>query len=285
MRKRKEVELKNPLLSLSRQCELLGMNRSSFYYRSRRDEGYNNYLMRLIDEQFTRRPTFGVEKMRDWLRNQGHRVNTKRVRRLMRLMGLEAVYPKPRISKSCPEHKIYPYLLRGLIIDRPDQVWASDISYIRLLHGFVYLVVVMDWFSRYVLSWKLSITLEKEFCLEALRDALMVSTPEIFNSDQGSQFTSSEFTGILKNAGIRISMDGRGRLYDNIFVERLWRTVKYDEVYLNDYISVPVARNGLGNYFKFYNTERPHASLGGKTPHDIYFGIETFRNTGYGQRV
>ena len=211
------MELKNPLLSLSRQCELLGMNRSSFYYRSRRDNGYNDFLMRLIDEQFTRRPT-------------------------------------------C-------------------------FTYIRLLHGFVYLVVIMDWFSRYVLSWKLSITLEKEFCLEALRDAFMVSTPEIFNSDQGSQFTSSEFTGILKNAGIRISMDGRGRLYDNIFVERLWRTVKYDEVYLNDYISVPVARNGLGNYFKFYNTERPHASLGGKTPHDIYFGIETARNTGYGQRV
>ena len=285
MRKRKEVELENTMISLSRQCELLGINRSSFYYRSRRDNGYNNYLMRLIDEQFTRRPTFGVEKMRDWLRNQGHWVNTKRVRRLMRLMGLEAVYPKPRISKSCPEHKIYPYLLRGLIIDRPDQVWASDISYIRLLHGFVYLVVVMDWFSRYVLSWKLSITLEKEFCLEALRDAFMVSTPEIFNSDQGSQFTSSEFTGILKNAGIRISMDGRGRLYDNIFVERLWRTVKYEEVYLNDYISVPVARKGLGDYFKFYNNERPHASLGGKTPHDIYFGIETARNTGYGQRV
>ena len=178
MRKRKEVELENTMISLSRQCELLGINRSSFYYRSRRDEGYNNYLMRLIDEQFTRRPTY--------------------------------------------------------------------FTYIRLLHGFVYLVVVMDWFSRYVLSWKLSITLEKEFCLEALREALMVSTHEIFNSDQGSQFTSSEFTGILKNAGIRISMDGRGRLYDNIFVERLWRTVKYEEVYLNDYISVPAARKGLG---------------------------------------
>ena len=203
----------------------------------------------------------------------------------MRLMGLEAVYPKPRTSRACPEHKVYPYLLKGLIIDRPDQVWASDITYIRLLHGFVYLVVIMDWFSRYVLSWKLSITLEKEFCLEALRDALMFSTPEIFNSDQGSQFTSEEFTGILKDAEVRISMDSRGRLYDNIFVERLWRTVKYDEVYLNDYISVPVARNGLGDYFEFYNTERPHASLGGKTPHDIYFGIETARNTGYGQRV
>jgi len=219
--------------------------------------------------------------MRDWL--QGHLVNTKRVRRLMWLMGLEAVYPKPRISKSCPEHKVYPYLLKGLRIDRPDQVWASDITYIRLLHGFVYLVVIMDWFSRYVLSWKLSITLEKGFCLEALRDALVVSTPEIFNSDQGSQFTSEEFTGILKNAEVRISMDGRGRLYDNIFVERLWRTVKYDEVYLNDYISVPVARNGLGNYFEFYNTERPNASLDGKTPHEVYFGISMARNAGFGQ--
>lgn len=276
------MELKNPDLSLSRQCELLGMSRSSFYYRSRKDDGYNNDLMRLIDEQFTRRPSFGVEKMRDWLRNQGHWVNTKRVRRLM---GLEAVYPKPRISKSCPEHKVYPYLLKGLSIERADQVWASDISYIRLLHGFVYLVVIMDWFSRYVLSWKLSITLEKEFCLEALREALMVSTPDIFNSDQGSQFTSEEFTGILKHAGIRISMDGRGRVYDNIFVERLWRTVKYEEVYLNDYISVPVARNGLGNYFEFYNTERPHASLGGRTPHEIYFSVSKIRDAGFGQRV
>jgi putative transposase len=279
------MELKNPDLSLSRQCELLGMSRSSFYYRAREENGYNEFLMRLIDEQFTRRPTFGVEKMRDWLRNQGYWVNTKRVRRLMRLMGLYAVYPKPRISKSCPEHKVYPYLLRGLRIDRPDQVWASDITYIRLLHGFVYLTVIMDWFSRYVLYWKLSITLEKEFCLDALRDALIVSTPEIFNSDQGSQFTSEEFTGILKDAEVRISMDGRGRLYDNIFVERLWRTVKYDEVYLHDYISVPMAKNGLGNYFEFYNTERPHSSLDGRTPHDIYFGIETVREAGFGQRL
>ena len=203
----------------------------------------------------------------------------------MQLMGPEAVHPKPRISKSCPEHKVYPYLLKGLKIDRPDLVWASDITYTRLLHGFVYLVVIMDWFSRYVLSLKLSITLEKEFRLEALRSALMVSTHEILNSDQVSQFTSSEFTGILKDAEVQISMDGRGRLYDNIFVERLWRTVKYDEVYLNDYISVPMARNGLGNYFEFFNTERSHASLGGKTPHDIYFGIGTVRNIGFGQRV
>jgi len=189
------VEPGNLKISLSRQCALLGLNRSSYYFVSQRDDSYNEYLMRLIDEQYTRRPTFGVEKMRDWLRNQGHWVNIKRVRRLMRLMGLYAIYPKPRISKFCPEHKVYPYLLRGLTIDHPNQVWSSDITYIRLLHGFVYLVAVMDWFSRYVLSWKLSISLEKEFCLDALTEALIVSTPEIFNSDQGSQFTSEEFTG------------------------------------------------------------------------------------------
>jgi len=279
------VELENTMISLSRQCDLLGMNRSSFYYRSRRDNTYNDFLMRLIDEQYTRHPFFGVEKMRDWLRNKGHGVNEKRVRRLMRLMGLYAIYPMPRTSKSFPGHKVYPYLLRGFTIDRPDQVWASDISYIRLLHGFVYLVVIMDWFSRYVLSWELSITLEKEFCLEALRRALLVSRPEIFNSDQGAQFTSEEFIGILKDAEIRISMDGRGRLYDNIFVERLWRSVKYEEVYLNDYISVPVARKGLGDYFEFYNTERPHASLAGKTPFEVYYGVSTAQDVGFGHEV
>ena len=273
------------MISLSRQCDLLGMSRSSFYYRSRRNDAYNDFLMRLIDEQYTRRPTFGVEKMRDWLRNQGHWVNAKRVRRLMRLMGLYAIYPKPRTSRSCPEHKVYPYLLKGIVIDRPDQVWASDITYIRLLHGFVYLVVIMDWFSRYVLSWELSITLEKEFCLAALRRALLVSTPEIFNSDQGTQFTSEDFITVLKDAEIRISMDSRGRLYDNIFVERLWRTVKYEEVYLNDYVSVPVARKGLGDYFDFYNTERPHSSLAGKTPFDVYYGVSTTRDAGIGHRV
>ena len=279
------MELKNPMISLSRQCDLLGMNRSSFYYRSRRNDTYNDLLMRLIDEQYTRRPTFGVEKMRDWLRNQGHWVNEKRIRRLMRLMGLYAIYPKPRISQSNSEHKKYPYLLKGVTVDHPDQAWASDITYIRLLHGFVYLVVIMDWFSRYVLSWELSITLEKEFCLEALRRALMVSRPDIFNSDQGPQYTSEEFIGILKDADIRISMDGRGRLYDNIFVERLWRTVKYEEVYLNDYISVPVARKGLGDYFDFYNTERPHASLDGRTPFELYYGVSTARDAGFGQRI
>ncbi len=273
------------MIFLSRQCYLLGMNRSSFYYKSRRNDTYNDFLMRLIDEQYTRRPTFGVEKMRDWLRNQGHWVNEKRVRRLMRLMGLYAIYPKPRLSKSNDEHKKYPYLLKGVTVDYPDQAWATDITYIRLLHGFVYLVVIMDWFSRYVLSWELSITLEKEFCLEALRRALMVSTPEIFNSDQGAQFTSEEFIGILKDAEIRISMDGRDRLYDNIFVERLWRTVKYEEIYLNDYISFPVARKGLADYFGFYNTERPHASLDGRTPFEVYYGVSTVRGVGIGQRI
>jgi len=170
-------------------------------------------------------------------------------------------------------------------VDHPDQAWCSDITYIRLLHGFVYLVVIMDWFSRYVLSWELSITLEKEFCLEALRGALMVSTPEIFNTDQGGQFTSEKFIGILKDVEIRISMDGRGRFFDNIFVERLWRTVKYEEVYVNDYVSVPVARKGLRDYFEFYNTERPHASLAGKTPFKVYYGVSTTRNAGFGQRV
>jgi len=279
------VELGNFMISLSRQCDLLGMNRSSFYYRSRRDNTYNDFLMRLIDEQYTRRPTFGVEKMRDWLRNQGYWVNEKRVRRLTRLMGLYAIYPKPRTSRSFPDHKVYPYLLKGVAINHPDQVWASDITYIRLLHGFVYLVVIMDWFSRYVLSWELSITLEKEFCLEALRRALLISRPEIFNSDQGAQFTSEDFIRILKDTEIQISMDGRGRLYDNIFVERLWRTVKYEEVYLNDYISVPVARKGLEDYFDFYNTERPHASLAGKTPFEVYYGISMAQGAGFGPRV
>lgn len=186
------------MISISRQCNLLGLSRSSYYYRSERDDSYNEYLMRLIDEQYTRTPFFGVPKMTAWLCRQGHWVNVKRIRRLMRLMGLEAVYPKPRLSKSIPKHKKYPYLLKGLNIDHPDFVWSTDITYIRLLHGFVYLVVVMDWFSRYVLSWDLSITLENDFCINALKRALEISKPEIFNSDQGSQFTSDDFIGVLK---------------------------------------------------------------------------------------
>ena len=189
----------------------------------------------------------------------------------MRLMGIEAIYPKPRLSKVNKEHIKYPYLLRGLTIDHPNQVWCVDITYIRMLRGFVYLVAIMDWYSRYVLSWKLSTTLETEFCIQALRESLEHACPEIFNSDQGSQFTSQEFTSILLNAGIKISMDGRGRLYDNIFVERLWRTVKYEEIYLHDYRTVSEARSLLSNYFHFYNTERIHESLGYLTPHEVYY--------------
>ncbi len=252
------MEPENEMISVSRQCELLRLNRSSFYYKSERDDSYNEYLMRLIDEQYTRTPFFGVPKMLAWLQRQGHWVNIKRVRRLMRLMRLYAIYPKPRLSKSNDEHKKYPYLLKGVTVDHPDQAWASDITYIRLLHGFVYLVVIMDWFSRYVLSWELSITLDRDFCIDALKKSLLISKPEIFNSDQGPQYTSEDFINVLKNEDIRISMDGRSRLYDNIFVERLWRTVKYEEVYLHDYLSVPEARERLSPYFNFYNTERPH---------------------------
>jgi len=231
-------------------------------------------LMNLLDEQCTRTPFYGVPKMTAWLRRQCHQINPKRIRRLMRLMGIEAIYPKPRLSKSHKEHIKYSYLLRGLTIDHPNQVWCVDITYIRMLHGFVYLVAIMDWFSRYVLSWKLSTTLETAFCTDALQEALEHACPEIFNSDQGIQFTSQEFTSILLNDGIKISMDGRGRFYDNIFVERLWRTVKYEEVYLHDYQTVSEARSLLSIYFNFYNTERLHETLGYLTPYEVYYDKE-----------
>ena len=236
-------------------------------------------MMDLIDEEFTKRPFYGVLRMTAWLRRQGYRVNPKRIRRLMRRMGLEAIYPKKVLSKSHPVHKKYPYLLRDVHIDRPDQVWCADITYIRLQQGFVYLVVIMDWHSRYVLGWDISITLDADFCIRALERALMISRPEIFNSDQGVQFTSGNFTNVLAREGIRISMDGRGRVYDNIFVERLWRTVKYEEVYLHQYLTVADARRGLKRYFHFYNTERLHESLGYKTPHEIYFHKSLDRQT------
>ena len=208
--------------------------------------------------------------MTAWLRGQGEEVNRKRVRRLMRLMGLEAVYPKPRLSLSNQAHKKYPYLLRNLTIERPDQVWCADITYIRMLHGFVYLMAIMDWHSRFVLSWEISTTLDTSFCLLALQKALGLSKPEIFNTDQGSQFTSLEFTDSLEQKDIRISMDGRGRAYDNIFVERLWRSVKYEEIYLHQYEKVSEVRNGLAKYFLFYNMERLHQSLGYRTPYELY---------------
>ncbi len=260
------------MISVSRQCELLDLARSSYYYQPEKDESYNQTLMNLIDEQFTHTPFYGVPKMTFWLRREGHPVNPKRVRRLMRLMGLEAIYPKKKLSKSCPEHRKYPYLLSGLRIDHPDQVWCTDITYIRLYHGFIYLVAVMDWFSRYVLAWELSITLGTAFCVQALGKALVATKPEIFNMDQGAQFTATDFIDCLEDHNIRISMDGRGRVYDNIFVERLWRTVKYEEVYLHDYRSVSEARSRLGTYFQFYNMERIHEALGYRTPYEVYSG-------------
>lgn len=260
-------------IPVSRQCELLSLSRASYYYKPWPDvkDEYDRQLMRLIDEQYTRTPFYGSRKMTTCLKRQGYKVNRKRIRRLMEQLGLEAVYPKPNLSKGAKEHKKYPYLLRDVEITRRDQVWSTDITYIRLKQGFIYLVAVIDWYSRYVLSWEISTTLDKEFCMKALNKALESGTPEIFNTDQGVQFTSLDFTGRLEDAGIQISMDGRGRALDNVFVERLWRSVKYEEVYLKDYQDVRIAKDGLRNYFQFYNAERPHQSLGNETPSEVYY--------------
>ena len=231
--------------------------------------------MRLIDEQFTRTPFYGSRRMTAWLSRQGHIVNRKRVCRLMNRMGIEAVYPKKRLSQPESWAKKYPYLLREVVIDRSDQVWAADITYIRMKQGFIYLVAIMDWFSRYVVAWAASITMEVDFCVEALTTALERGRPEIFNTDQGSQFTSGKFTGILEAGGVAISMDGRGRVYDNIFVERLWRSLKYEEVYLKEYATVREARSSIGDYFRFYNFERLHQALGYDTPYQRYAGTRT----------
>ena len=250
---------------------MTGVSRSGLYYEAEPETLENLRLMRLIDEQYTKTPFYGVRKMNWWLGEQGHAVNPKRVRRLMRQMGLEAIYRKPRLSKPGPGHRIYPYLLRGMKIERPNQVWTSDITYIRLRQGFIYLVAVMDWFSRYVLAWEVSISMETSFCVAALDWALQYGRPEIFNTDQGAQFTSEHFTGRLQTQGIGISMDGQGRVIDNIFIERLWRTVKYEEVYLKDYLDVLEALSNLKAYFAFYNHERPHQTLSYQTPAAVYF--------------
>jgi len=261
-------------LSIRRQCELLGINRSNLYYRHRKkDLEREDRLREAIDRQFLKDPC-GVIKMTRYLRRIGYHVGDKLVRRLMRTMNLLAIYPKRGLSKSHPEHKIYPYLLKGLDIVRANQVWCADITYIQLARGFCYLVAIMDWFSRYVLSWRVSNTLEADFCVECLEEALEYGRPEIFNTDQGSQFTSKDFTQKLLKGNIRISMDGRGRVFDNIFIERLWRTVKYENIYVQGYETIMDVRDGLKEYFDFYDTERLHQSLEYQTPWEVYSGLK-----------
>ena len=260
-------------IAVSRQCDLAGVSRATLYAQQKPkvvDED-DELLKRLIDEEYTRHPFYGTRRMVVYLGRCGHTVNRKRVQRLMRSLGLAGMAPGPNTSRAHPQHKVYPYLLRGVVVNRPNQVWSTDITYIRLAHGFVYLVAIIDWYSRCVLSWRISNSMETTFCVDCLEEALRLhGKPEIFNSDQGSQFTSERFTDVLKREGIEISMDGRGRAYDNIFVERLWRSVKYEDVYLNGYASVSELLIGLSKYFAFYNTERPHQSLGNKTPQAVY---------------
>ena len=259
-------------VSIVQQCAVAGLARSTYYYEPVPEREENLALMRLIDELYLQRPFYGVPRMTDWLQTLGHVINHKRVARLMRIMGLQAVLPGPHTSRRQAAHPTYPYLLRDLAVARPNHVWCADITYVPMRRGFLYLVVVLDWYSRYVLAWALSNTLDALFCLEALEDALGSGQPEIFNTDQGAQFTSDEFTGRLEGAGVRISMDGRGRALDNIFVERLWRSVKYEEIYLRDDADGAEAWAGLQRYFLFYNTERRHQSLGRRTPAEVHFG-------------
>lgn len=275
------VEPEHRELSIGRQCELLGIARSSYYYEASEESQEDLLLKRMLDEQYLRTPFYGSRRMTAWLETMGHNVNRKRVQRLMREMGwtgppMRAIYPKPKTTEVDPEHRKYPYLLRGLLIDRPNQVWSTDITYIPMRKGFLYLTAVLDWYSRYVLSWTVSNSLETSFCVEALEKALSKGCPEIFNTEQAGpplrcQYTSREFTGRVERAGCRMSMDGRGRALDNVFVERLWRSVKYEEVYIKDYESVPEAIRSLGRYFEFYNGERLHQSLDYKTPVVVHY--------------
>ena len=264
------VDREHPSLSVVRQCKLLYISRSGLYYQPKGISEEDLTLMKLIDRQYLATPFYGARKIAAWLKSQGRQVNRKRVRRLMRLMGIKAIYRRPRTSTPAPGHKIYPYLLGGMEITRPNQVWAADITYIPMARGFLYLVVIMDWYSRYVLSWRLSNTLDAGFCVDALEEALRKGRPDICNTDQGAQFTSEAFTGLLEQHRIRISMDGKGSYNDNLFIERLWRTVKYEEVYLKAYQDGRDARASLGDYFRFYNTERPHQALGYQTPAEVF---------------
>ena len=268
------IESKHPMISIRRQCELVGLNRATYYYQAAQETPFNLALMRVIDEEYTRTPFYGYRKMTARLQQLGYGVNRKRVARLMGKMGLQAIYPRPRTSISNQQHRKYPYLLRDVTIARPNQVWSADITYVPMLGGFMYLVAILDWFSRFVLTWQLSNTLDGLFCLEALRLALQQGKPDIFNTDQGVQFTAHDFTDELVTHQIRISMDGRGRAFDNIFIERLWRSVKYENIYINEYRSVPALEMGLQNYFQLYNYERPHQSLDYRTPADIHFSAK-----------
>jgi putative transposase len=259
-------------LSIRRQCELLGLNRSSYYLAPAVESAEDLRLMRLIDQQFLLTPFYGTRRMTAALERSGETVNRKRVQRLMALMGLEAIFPRPRTTAAATDARAYPYLLRDRELTRVDEVWSSDITYVPMRHGFMYLTAVIDWFSRYVLSWRLSNALEGRFCVEALEEALSIGRPEIFNTDLGSQFTSREYTGRLEEAGIRVSRDGRGRALDNVFVERLWRSVKYEDIYIKDYERVIELESGLSAYFRFYDEERPHQSLDYRTPGEVYRG-------------
>jgi putative transposase len=271
-RRRQMIEPEHPRLSVARQCELISISRSGFYYRPAGETPLNLALMRLIDEQFLETPWYGSRQMARHLRREGYTVGRKRVRRLMARMGLEPIYQRPRTTVSHPGHRIYPYLLRDMVIDRPNQVWCADITYIPMQRGFHYLIAIMDWSTRKVLSWRLSNTMDSEFCIEALEEALVkFGRPEIFNTDQGSQFTSPRFTDVLATAGVRISMDGRGRWMDNVFIERLWRSLKYECVYLHAFETGSELRAGLTWWINYYNARRPHSMLAGRTPDDAYW--------------
>jgi len=264
------LELDHAKLSIRKQCELLDINRSNVYYTNKIVDETTLSLMRVVDEIYTKYPFFGTRKMVSYLQLQGYTVGRTLVRNIYKKLGLHALCPGPHISRPCPEHKIYPYLLRGVTVVANNQVWSSDITYLRLRKGFAYLMAIIDWYSRYVLDWELSISLEADFCIETLSRVLGKGVCEIFNTDQGSQFTSQEFTGLLVNNNIRISMDGKGRALDNVFVERLWRSVKYEKIYLQEWNTVNEVRQAVKEYFRFYNNDRPHQSLDGKTPASIY---------------
>lgn len=269
--KRKLMEWNNQEISLCRQCKLLSLSKGALYYEPAKLDQFSLSIMGFIDLQHIKTPFFGSRKMVAALQRCGYIVNRKRVQRLMKLMGIRTIYPKRSLSQKSKAHKIYPYLLKDIKIDNPNFVWSVDITYIQLRGGFLYLVAIIDWYSRYVLSWRLSNTLDVSFCLEALEEALDKGTPIIFNSDQGSQFTSKEFTQLLLDKGIKVSMDGRGRVFDNIFIERLWRSVKYEDVYLKGYETCKDVIDGLGRYFPFYNNQRPHQALGYKVPYEIHY--------------